>query len=92
MKPTNKRAVMQAALMILCGAGLTACGQDRVRLVKPPIDLMTCADEPTAPNIPGRDAQDERDRLVFDYVLALRGAWGDCRSKVDGVRAWAGEG
>lgn len=55
----------------------------------PPLDLMTCADEPEAPNLPGRDMQAQRDAMVFDYILAMRSAWGDCASKVAGVRAWA---
>lgn len=61
----------------------------RVELVKPPAALTFCAGEPVAPDLPGRDRQAERDKLVFDYILALRSAWGDCASKVAGVKAWS---
>lgn len=65
-----------------------ACGPGRPRLSPVPAELTTCADEPLAPDLPGRDAQDARDRLMLDYALSLRSAWGDCRAKVDGVKAW----
>lgn len=29
-----------------------------------------------------------RDAATLDYVLAQRSAYGDCRSKVDGLKAW----
>jgi hypothetical protein len=32
--------------------------------------------------------QSERDDMTLDYILGLRSAWGDCRAKVDGLRAW----
>lgn len=55
--------------------------------VKPPASLLTCSAEPVAPEIgvPGI----ERDRIVLAYLLALRAAYGDCESKVAGVRAWS---
>lgn len=74
--------------MIPLGQALTGCGQERPALAKPPADLLGCADEPVAPSLPGRDEQARRDALTLDYVLALRSAWGDCRAKVAGVRAW----
>jgi len=30
----------------------------------------------------------KRDQLMLDFTLAQRSAWGDCRAKVDGARAW----
>ena len=60
-------------------------------VLQPPFgtaDLTNCADEPPAPALPGQDQQAERDRLTLDYILGLRSAWGDCRAKVDGVKAW----
>lgn len=72
-------------LAMLCGA----CGTDRIQIVKPPVALTECADEPAAPDLPGREQQAERDRLTLDYILAFRSAWGDCRSKVDGIKAWS---
>jgi len=65
-----------------------ACGPKPVRIALPPADLATCADEPQAPDLPARDQQDTRDRLTLDYILDLRAAWGDCRAKVDGIKAW----
>lgn len=81
----------RAALTILCALGLTACGQERLRLSPLPIELTRCADEPTAPELPpvtGPADQVTRDLLMLDYALALRSAWGDCRAKVDGAAAW----
>lgn len=79
------RLALTIPLLMACAA----CGQERVETIKPPADLLTCADEPEAPDLPGREQQVQRDRMTLDYVLALRSAWGDCRAKVDGVRAWA---
>jgi hypothetical protein len=75
--------------MILSGTALGACEPKRIEIVRPPAALTECADEPAAPDLPGRDQQSERDRLTLDYILGLRSAWGDCRSKVDGIRAWS---
>ena len=83
-----KPAILPRAALILCALGLTACGPKPVRLSPLPPDLTTCADEPPAPALPGQDQQAERDRLTLDYILGLRSAWGDCRAKVDGARAW----
>lgn len=68
---------------------LTGCGQERPAIAKPPVALLTCADEPAPPSLPGRDEQARRDALMLDYVLAFRTAWGDCHAKVAGVKAWA---
>lgn len=67
---------------------LAACGQQRPVIVLPPVALTECADEPLAPAIPGKDQQAERDRLVLDYILSLRSAWGDCKARVDSLRVW----
>jgi hypothetical protein len=68
---------------------LTACEPKQIEVVKPPVALTTCADEPQAPLLPNRDQQAERDRLTLDYILGLRSAYGDCKSKVAGVKAWS---
>ena len=76
---------------ILLGLALTACAPTRVRLAPLPIELTFCADEPQAPALPAVASpadQVTRDMLTLDYVLALRLAWGDCRAKVDGAKAW----
>jgi len=80
---------LRLALTIPFVMACAACGPQRIETVKPPAALLTCADEPVAPDLPGRDQQDARDRLTLDYLLAMRGAWGDCRAKVDGINAWA---
>ena len=71
---------------------LAGCATDRVRLALPPAELATCADEPQAPSLPSRDGTDAtqltRDTQTLGYILGLRGAWGDCRAKVDGLKAW----
>lgn len=85
--------------LILCLAliALSACTTDRVQLVPPPVALTTCADEPASPSLPpvpwasveqARPVQAERDRLIFDYILRWRSAWGDCAGKVAGIREW----
>ena len=57
-------------------------------LVLPPASLTECSAEPLAPELPSREYQNERDNLTLAYVLALRSAWGDCKSKTEGLRAW----
>ena len=81
------KLLLVATIPLLMGLG--ACGQERPALAKPPTDLLTCADEPVAPDLPGRDEQAARDLLVFNYILSLRQAWGDCSAKVAGVAAWS---
>lgn len=73
----------------LSAMALGACAPKRIEIVKPPAELTRCADEPLAPDLPGRDRQAERDTLTLGYILNLRSAWGDCRAKVDGLRAWS---
>jgi hypothetical protein len=69
---------------------LSACGQpDRIAIVRPPAHLTTCAPEPQAPLLPGREQQTERDALTLDYLLSLREAWGSCAAAVAGISAWS---
>lgn len=87
-----------ATLTIPFALALSACAnQPRVQIVQPPANLTSCADEPLAPDLPEVDwsslshaypLQMIRDRAVVDYILAMRAAWGDCHSKVEGVAAW----
>ena len=83
--------IRRAILVGVASAILTACGQTRPVIAKPPVALLSCQDEPTAPNLPTRDQQDARDRLTLEYLLNLRGAWGSCHSAVAGIAAWANE-
>jgi hypothetical protein len=83
------RKLLLTGATILSLPLLTACGPERIEIVKPPVHLTECADEPQAPSLPGREQQVERDRLTLDYILGLRSAWGDCRSKVEGLKAWS---
>lgn len=84
--PNRTRAIL--ALVVFASA-LSACSQERVQIVRPPVSLTQCDDEPTPPELPDRTQQLERDRLVLEYILSLRDAWGDCSAKVDGIRAWS---
>lgn len=71
---------------------LSACQPGRPVAALPPVELMTCAGEPAAPNLPERDGteavQTARDLIMLDAYLALRSAWGDCAAKLAGVREW----
>lgn len=88
MKAISARRMLQKTAPILLLTALAACGPKPLAVaVKPPAELLTCAGEPVAPELPGPGI--ERDRLVLAYVLAMRAAWGDCFSKVAGVKAWA---
>jgi hypothetical protein len=58
-----------------------------VKATKPPPSLLTCSAEPVAPELPAPGI--ERDRIVLAFILSLRAAYGDCASKVAGVRAWS---
>lgn len=67
---------------------LSACGPKvAVKATKPPAELLVCADEPLAPILPPPGI--ERDRIVGDWILALRAAFGDCKADVVGTKAWA---
>lgn len=90
-------AKLHLAAMILCALALTACGPERPRIALPPADLASCADEPLAPDLPGvnwatieaaKAASRARDTATLGFILSLRSAWGDCKSKVDGLKAW----
>lgn len=84
---------MLKSLALIATFALGMCGQPEPIALTPPASLLTCADEPTAPDLPTRDGtigtELLRDRAVLEYVLALRTAGGDCRAKVAGVRAWS---
>jgi hypothetical protein len=80
---------------------LASCGQpERVTIVKPPVSLTTCADEPDAPSLPSvdwtsvetaRPIQRQRDEATLGYILNLRSAFGSCKGTVAGVAAWSEE-
>ena len=67
---------------------LTACAGTEPRLILPPVSLTECAAAPIAPELPGRDQQDERDRLTGEYILGWVRAHGDCKAKVNGLKTW----
>ena len=83
--------ICRIILVGVASAILTACAQERPVIAKPPVALLSCQDEPTAPDLPARDQQDARDRMTLEYLLSLRGAWGSCHSAVAGIAAWANE-
>lgn len=70
-------------------ASLAACTPERPAIVKPPVELTTCAAEPVAPVLPGRTDQAARDMVIGTYILALVMAGADCRARVDALRAWS---
>lgn len=78
--------MLRLAATIPCALALTACGDVQPTLILPPVELTHCADEPAAPELPEPGL--ERDRIVLDYILAWRSAHGDCKAKVDGLKAW----
>lgn len=80
---------LRQAVMIPLVMACAACGQARIETIKPPADLLACADEPVAPDLPGRDQQARRDAMTLEYILSLRSAWGDCHSKLSGIAAWS---
>lgn len=73
---------------LICLPSLAGCEKKVIAVaVKPPPALLTCAGEPLAPILPPPGI--ERDRIVTDWLLAYRTAWGDCAAKVSGISAWA---
>jgi hypothetical protein len=81
--------LMTAAMVLAVTNGCT----ERIRIATPPVELMTCADEPAAPQLPARDGTDAtqlaRDVAMLNGYLALRTAYGSCRAAVEGVAAWS---
>lgn len=84
--------------MILLPMLLTACGGERVVVVKPPVELTQTVAVPQAPVLPAVDWADPiaakevartRDLLTLDYVLDLVRAVGLANAKIEGVRAWS---
>lgn len=85
---TSVPKMLLAGLTILCAMPLGACEKKVLAVaVRPPASLLTCQAEPGAPELP--EPGIERDRIVLAYLLAMRAAYGDCASKVAGVRSWA---
>lgn len=67
---------------------LAGCGPKAIAVaVKPPPELLTCSGEPETPVLPAPGI--ERDRIVGDWLLEYRAAWGSCKSAVTGLKAWA---
>lgn len=65
---------------------MSGCGSDkRILSIKPPPQLLTCADEPLAPPSPVTDAANA------EFIIAALEAGEDCRSKVRATAVWAGE-
>lgn len=88
MQRTNGRKPMLIAAMTLSTLLLAGCGPKVIAVAtRPPPELLSCAGEPETPTLPAPGI--ERDRIVGDWLLAYRAAWGDCSAKVSGVRAWA---
>jgi hypothetical protein len=86
---TNVRGTLLVAVAIPLAMACAACEPTRIETVKPPVALTECADEPLAPNLPGRDLQEERDAMTLAYIFALREAWGDCKADVVALKEWS---
>lgn len=91
---TSARRLFHSTLL---GAALVVggCSAPAPTLILPPADLAECAEEPAPPVIPERDGteatQRQRDVLMLEGYLRLREAYGDCKAKVDGLKAWRNE-
>ena len=83
--------IRRAILVGVTSVTLASCGQERPAIAKPPLALLSCADEPVAPDLPPRGMQDQRDVMTLEYILGLRSAWGSCKAAVAGVKAWVDE-
>jgi hypothetical protein len=87
-------------LMLCCAAFmLTACGPEPivVNAPPPPAAWLVCADEPERPSLPGltplgttydKAQVDARDRIVAEYLLALRASGFSCRNQLAKVRIY----
>lgn len=85
---TSVPKMLLAGLTILSSQLLIACERETLAVaVKPPAELLTCSAEPLAPELPAPGI--ERDQIVLAYLLAMRAAYGDCASKVAGIKGWA---
>ena len=67
-------------LGLILAMSLTGCGgNSRVEVVKPPIAWMTCMPEPSVPEVVDDDG-------VANFIIDLREAGADCRSKIVGIK------
>lgn len=93
LKRAATEIAVWAVILITIVFVLSGCTQERPAIVKPPVELTECADEPQTPGIPAKDGteatRDVRDGLVWKYVLALHAAFIDCKADVAGIKAWS---
>lgn len=93
IKRAAREIAVWAVILITVVFVLSGCTQERPAIAKPPVELTECADEPQTPDIPAKDGteatRDVRDLTVWLYVLALHGAYIDCKADVAGVKAWS---
>lgn len=62
----------------------TACGApERLTAIKPPPELLACAERPPLPEPPISLLAD------IDYRNGLESAYADCKAKVKATAAWA---
>jgi hypothetical protein len=92
----KKRAATEIGIWIVIAVTvlfiLSGCTQERPAIVRPPVELTECADEPQTPDIPAKDGteatRDVRDAMVWTYILALRAFGVDCKAVVIGIKAY----
>ena len=73
---------------LLAPLALAACGQPAPIILTPPPALLTCKPAPKVPAELPPQGTIERERATVELWLAEREAGADCRSAVDGLRAW----
>lgn len=76
MRPRMIYAMLPALTIGLAGCATSSVETGRLR---PPAEQLTCADEPISPGL-----------ITEGYLTDLRGAWADCRAKVDWLRDYWG--
>ena len=90
------RNLQLALFLSLCALSLTACAaprqpevvtQIKVEKVKPPIELLTCLDEPVSPP-PEYLTVGRWDRAVAVYILMWAQAHADCKARIEALKAW----
>jgi len=89
--PQDKNKIRRLVLISHSSVTRASSWPDRPATSQPPFPLLSCADEPAAPDPPPRAFQDQRDVMALEYILGLRSAWGSCKAAVAGVKAWVDE-
>lgn len=95
---------MSKLWLIVTTLPLAACAGETIQvgMDPPPQSWMVCKPLPDRPDLTAlvpftlsdgrqvylKDAVDDRDSHIADYVLQVRGAWFDCASSLERVRGY----